>query len=264
MVWTAEGRRAGLVVLLLLTFLQYEPAAAARPAEAQVARCIRQAARGHAWLEKTLWGLRDQEAGWIGAEILNRDGSHDLGPLQINSWCVPKIAGLLSRREGEVRRWLQFDPCFNAQAARWIFLDALRTGGSYWQAVGIYHSPNGARQRRYAALVAVHLQRRFGADVFGRRGAAGMHVCVFASATADPPRPAASHWFPVYDGTTAGHVRKDPARNPRVCCRSCRHSSATDRNVACNLSTSDDLSRINAALPKRSAGVLQKTVCSEC
>lgn len=123
-----------------------------------MARCIREAARGQVWLEKTLWGLRDQEAGRIGAEIVNSNGSHDLGPLQINSWWVPRIAALLSRREGEVRHWLQFDPCFNVKAARWIFLAALKAEGSYWKAVGIYHSPNGARQRRYAGLVAVNLQ----------------------------------------------------------------------------------------------------------
>nr|WP_093086341.1 lytic transglycosylase domain-containing protein [Sphingobium sp. AP50] len=174
--WIADRRRVCVVPLLLTLLSWCETASAAQPAEPEVARCIRQAARGQIWLEKTLWGLRDQEAGWIGAEILNKDGSHDLGPLQINSWWVPRIAALLSRRENEVRRWLQFDPCFNAEVARWIFLDALRTSGSYWKAVGIYHSPNGARQRRYAALVAVHLQKRFGADVFSRRAIDGLRT----------------------------------------------------------------------------------------
>lgn len=151
---------------VLMATLPCEGAVAARPPEPEVARCIRQAARGQAWLEKTLWGLRDQEAGWIGAEILNRDGSYDFGPLQINSWWVPRIAALLTRREGDVRRWLQFDPCFNADAARWIFLGALKASGNYWRAVGIFHSPNVTRQRHYAALVAVRLQRRYGSEAF--------------------------------------------------------------------------------------------------
>jgi len=167
--WIADRRWICVVPLALTAALTWEDEVAARPPEPEVARCIREAARGQSWLEKTLWGLRDHEAGWIGAEILNSNGSHDLGPLQINSWWVPKIAALLSRREGDVRRWLKFDPCFNAEAARWIFLDALKTSGSYWKAVGIYHSPNGIRQRRYAAQVAVHLQKRFGSDVFGSR-----------------------------------------------------------------------------------------------
>lgn len=171
MAWIADRPRVYVVPLLVMLLSWCEPASAARPPEPEVARCIRQSARGQLWVEKTLWGLRDQEAGWIGAEILNKDGSHDLGPLQINSWWVPRIATLLSRGKDDVRRWLQFDPCFNAEAARWIFLDALKTGGSYWKAVGIYHSPNGDRQRRYAALVAVHLHKRFGPAVFGRRAA---------------------------------------------------------------------------------------------
>lgn len=134
--------------------------------ENRIAKCIRQAAGGKVWLEKTLWGLRDQEGGWIGAEVRNTNGSHDLGPLQINSWWVPKIAALVGRPQADVRIWLVSDPCFNAGAARWLFLTALRTTGDFWQAVGVYHSPTAWRQRRYAQSVARHMQRRFGDDVF--------------------------------------------------------------------------------------------------
>ncbi len=134
--------------------------------ETEVARCIRQAARGQGWLEKTLWGLRDQEGGWIGAEIQNSDGSHDLGPLQINSWWIPKLAELLDRPPAQIRIWLRDDPCFNAEAARWIFASALSTTGDYWKSVGIYHSPKTSRQLRYAARVSQHLMARFGPAVF--------------------------------------------------------------------------------------------------
>lgn len=134
--------------------------------EARISECIRQAAEGRPWLEKTLWGLRDQEAGWIGAEVRNTNGSHDLGPLQINSWWVPKIVALVGHPAADVRHWLRFDPCFNAGAARWIFLTALRETGDYWHAVGIYHSPTAWRQRRYALSVVRHMQRRFGREAF--------------------------------------------------------------------------------------------------
>lgn len=137
--------------------------------EERIAECIRQAAGGKAWLEKALWGLRDQEAGWLGAEVRNTNGSHDLGPLQINSWWVPKIAALVGRSHADVHAWLTHDPCFNAGAARWIFLSALRTTGDFWKAVGVYHSPTAWRQRRYASSVAQHMQRRFGRDLFSVR-----------------------------------------------------------------------------------------------
>lgn len=144
-------------------------ARAAGEGETRIAHCIRQAAGDKPWLEKTLWGLRDQEGGWIGAEVRNTNGSHDLGPLQINSWWVPKLAGLIERPEWQVRHWLRFDPCFNADAARWIFLAALGSTGNFWQAVGVYHSPTAWRQRRYAQSVARHMQRRFGRDMFAAR-----------------------------------------------------------------------------------------------
>ena len=73
--------------------------------------------------------LRDQEGGWIGSAVLNTNGSHDLGPLQVNTWWVPRIASLVGRPPDHVRHWLRMDPCFNANVARWIFLKALAQSG---------------------------------------------------------------------------------------------------------------------------------------
>lgn len=134
--------------------------------EREIARCIGVAAGGKPWLEKTLWGLRDQEGGWLGAAVLNTNGSHDLGPLQINSWWVPRIASLVGHPVARVRDWLRTDACFNAGAARWIFLTALAESRDYWKAIGTYHSPTQWRQRAYAASVASKLQRRFGSQAF--------------------------------------------------------------------------------------------------
>ncbi|OUC54806.1 murein transglycosylase [Sphingobium sp. GW456-12-10-14-TSB1] len=158
-------------LLALVTLVIWSAVADARPLsssthEARIGACIRQASGGRAWLEKTLWGLRDQEGGWIGAEVPNSNGSHDLGPLQVNTFWVPKLSTLTGRPPDQVRGWLASDPCFNVQAARWIFLSALSATGAYWKAVGVYHSPTGWRQRRYALSVSRHLERRFGARVF--------------------------------------------------------------------------------------------------
>lgn len=137
--------------------------------EARIGQCIRAAAGGRQWLEQTLWGLRDQEGGWIGAEVRNSDGSHDLGPLQVNSWWVGKIASMTGRSPEQIRWWLANDVCFNIHAARWIFLSGLQATGDYWKAIGTYHSPTLWRQRRYANAVSEHLRRRFGANLFVRR-----------------------------------------------------------------------------------------------
>ncbi|NWK94535.1 hypothetical protein DM806_02340 [Sphingobium lactosutens] len=106
-------------------------------------------------LGRTLRALRRQEGGWIGAEVRNADGSVDLGPMQVNSWWVPRIARLIHRSESQVRSWLRNDPCFNVDAARWIFLSALHEAKDFWRAVGIYHSPTRWRQMRYAKGIAL-------------------------------------------------------------------------------------------------------------
>ncbi|WP_443971451.1 lytic transglycosylase domain-containing protein [Sphingobium sp. CR28] len=168
---TRRLKPVGLVGLLAVAALAHPKPATAKSSDVDEARlglCIHQAAGGRTWLEKTLWGLRDQEAGWIGAEIANRNGTHDLGPLQVNSFWVPRLAALTGRPAQQVRTWLIQDPCFNVQAARWIFLSALASTGDFWRAVGVYHSPTEWRQLRYTTKVAVHLRRRFGEDVFGR------------------------------------------------------------------------------------------------
>lgn len=158
-------------LLLILIAVPNVPAAARKPApsvdEQHIGQCIRKVSQGKPWLEKTLWGLRDQEGGWIGAEIPNSNGSRDLGPLQVNSWWVPRIASMLRRSEDKIRWWLRNDPCFNIDVARWIFLSGLQATGDYWTAVGVYHSPTAWRQRRYIGLVATHMVERFGRNSFG-------------------------------------------------------------------------------------------------
>jgi hypothetical protein len=122
--------------------------------EAVIAVCVEKASSGRNWLRQTLMALRKQEGGWIGAEVRNDNGTHDLGPMQVNSWWVPRIARLIARNEGQVRVWLRDDACFNVNVARWIFLSALRDSGDFWKAVGIYHSPTRWRQIRYARSVS--------------------------------------------------------------------------------------------------------------
>lgn len=169
------GWRRGLYALpafvASLALLSNSAAAVSRPVrssagEHKIARCIQLASVGRSWLEKTLWGLRDQEAGWIGAEVPNSNGTHDLGPLQVNSSWVARLSVLIDREPHLVRNWLINDPCFNVQAAKWLFLSGLRTSGNYWQAIGVYHSPTPWRQERYRKNVARRLVSRFGANVF--------------------------------------------------------------------------------------------------
>lgn len=167
--------RVGLLAIMQACFLGSTVLAEARPAagkaedERVIAQCIRKASGGRTWLEKALWGLRDQEGGWIGAEIANRNGTHDLGPMQVNSWWVPRLAKLTGKPQPSVRHWLTYDACFNVDSARWIFLSELAATRDFWRAVGAYHSPTPWRQERYRNAVVMHMRRRFGSAIFSPR-----------------------------------------------------------------------------------------------
>ncbi|WP_232495513.1 lytic transglycosylase domain-containing protein [Novosphingobium kaempferiae] len=155
--------RGGAAVCIVMTGpCAYAKQTATVEQEQRIGACIRQSSQGRQWLEDTLWAIREQEAGWIGAEVRNTNGTHDLGPMQINSWWVPRIAALVGRDRAEIRSRLIHDACFNVQVARWIFLTGLATTGEFWKSVGIYHSPTPSRQQRYAREVATKLHKRFG------------------------------------------------------------------------------------------------------
>jgi len=171
--WALSERRiAPHVATALLVFAAPPAMAEVNPSHEQqlIGECIAKAAKGRIWLERTLWGLRDQEGGWVGAEIANTDDSHDLGPLQVNSWWIPRIAKATKRPPAVIRYWLQHDACFNVAAARWIFLSGMTVTRDYWKAVGVYHSPTFWRQRAYAVRVAGHMKRRFGHRVLAPEG----------------------------------------------------------------------------------------------
>jgi len=165
------AQRRALIVAACLMFLSAGPVSARQRtgppiADRQLAVCIERTARGRPWLARTLWGLRDQEGGWVGASVRNDDGSDDLGPLQVNSWWASRISAVINRDPADVRRWLRDDACFNVDAARWIFLSMLAVTRDYWKAVGAYHSPIGWRQERYAIAVRDRLSARFGKSIF--------------------------------------------------------------------------------------------------
>jgi len=129
---------ASIAGLGVVPFDVYAAPVATGQHEERIGRCITSAAGGSRWLERTLWGLRDQEGGQTGTVSRNRDGSEDLGPMQINSWWLTPIARALRRNRRQVRDWLINDPCFNVQAARWIFVSGLHARKGYWRAVGLY------------------------------------------------------------------------------------------------------------------------------
>lgn len=87
-----------------------------------------------------------------GARNLNRDGSYDIGLMQINSRHLPRLAAY-----GIDEHSLQSQPCTSVMVGAWILAEFIRQSGYGWHAVGAYNAgtrPQGdARRARYAEAV---------------------------------------------------------------------------------------------------------------
>ena len=86
----------------------------------------------------------------------NRNGTEDIGIMQINTSHLPKL-----KRWGVKKRDL-WNPCTNIMVGAWILADGIRRKGWRWEAVGEYHSPTPARQKWYIQKVYQAYRRLYG------------------------------------------------------------------------------------------------------
>ena len=111
---------------------------------------------------RALPAIQQVEGGEVGRVSGNGDGSQDMGVMQINTIWLGPLARRTGLPEGEVRRRLIGDACFNIAAAGAIlriYLDEER--GDLMRAVGDYHSHTPARNSAYQAKVLAAAARLF-------------------------------------------------------------------------------------------------------
>jgi hypothetical protein len=81
------------------------------------------------------------EGGQAGTVHTNRDGTEDLGYMQVNTRWLPALSGYSGLPVAAVRQNLLIRPCFNIAAAGLILRGYLdETRGNLLLAVGDYHS----------------------------------------------------------------------------------------------------------------------------
>lgn len=77
----------------------------------------------------------------------NKNGSYDIGLMQINSSWFP-----LLRKNGITEKQL-FDPCVNIEVGAWILAQNMQRLGYSWNAIGAYNTSKPDLRLRYAQKV---------------------------------------------------------------------------------------------------------------
>jgi soluble lytic murein transglycosylase-like protein len=112
---------------------------------------------------RVLPSIQKVEGGRPGLAQPNKDGSEDLGIMQINTLWIGPLARFTGLPPQAVRDRLLHDPCFNIAAAGAIMRTYLNeTGGDLLRAVGNYHSHTPVLNQNYQVRVMAAARTLFG------------------------------------------------------------------------------------------------------
>jgi hypothetical protein len=111
-------------------------------------QCVNQAALEFQLPVPLILAVIKTENGRIGLARQNNNGTQDLGPMQINTTWLPRIA-----RYGITHYQLQYDACENVRVGAWILGTSIAGGKDLWTGVGNYHSHSPAENFLYSIKV---------------------------------------------------------------------------------------------------------------
>ncbi len=115
--------------------------------------CFDIAGERHGVAPKLLYVIAQHESAMNPRAInRNKDGSVDIGLMQINSRWLPSLA-----RYGISSEAL-FDPCTSADVGAWILAANFRRYGVNWMGLGAYNASNHHLRERYAKNIAAKLK----------------------------------------------------------------------------------------------------------
>ena len=96
--------------------------------------CINMAAVRYHVPATLITSIIKTEAGKNGISVKNKNGTYDLGVMQINSSWLKQLEA-----SGVTAKAVQYDPCVNVTIGTWILAQGIANGEG-WQGVGNYHS----------------------------------------------------------------------------------------------------------------------------
>lgn len=125
------------------------------PADYPEAQCIRKAAADNRLPEEILWAIRIAEGGTRGTVRQNKDGSVDVGVMQINSTHFDYF----KENYGVKPSWLIYNQCYSILAGGYRLAKEIKRRGDFWRGVGDYHSRTPSLNARYRQRILEVLER---------------------------------------------------------------------------------------------------------
>lgn len=125
-------------------------------ATAQEQSCWESAAYRYQVPAEALVAIADIESNMNPAAFrVNKDGSSDIGLMQVNSRELPQLA-----KYGITRESL-FDPCLNIHIGAWILASKINRHGYTWSGFATYHSATPSRREAYTRKLISAYKNRF-------------------------------------------------------------------------------------------------------
>jgi len=123
-------------------------------AEMRLRDCLTAAAAAHRLPPAMLAVLLNVEGGTLGRVSRNTNGTVDIGPMQVNTVWVPRIAAHWNTAPASAYAALRDNLCANLEGGAWILRQAMdEAHGDFWGGVGIYHSHDPRHSARYLRQV---------------------------------------------------------------------------------------------------------------
>lgn len=126
-----------------------------------IAACLLLASQTYEVPAAAMIGIMHVEGGRVGQQVLNTNGSYDLGPMQVNTLWIPQLARLWRVEHETAHRWVRDNGCVNVYVSAWILRQKIEeASGVLFGGIARYHSATGWRGERYAKRVAAAMKRK--------------------------------------------------------------------------------------------------------
>ncbi|MGB4102286.1 MAG: lytic transglycosylase domain-containing protein [Alphaproteobacteria bacterium] len=149
-----------------------------------IASCLILAAQTYHVPAAAMIGIMHVEGGRVGQQVLNTNGSYDLGPMQVNTLWLPQLARLWRVDVPTAHNWVRDNGCVNVYVAAWILRQKIDEAAGLYGGIARYHSGTPWRGDSYARKVLAVMERK-GLVVHG----AAKSASVSAPAPASRPVP---------------------------------------------------------------------------